>query len=120
MRKLPRHLQGEVLMPLSSRITRSQRLELIWLLPVLRLHPGDRSVTERRALGRFRGSLAAGGQTDAFVRSDASLYALGLRFQRKRTRELVASDLDVAAAGEALEQRANGVNLSETFGGGDE
>jgi hypothetical protein len=33
MRKLPRHLQGEVLMPLSSRITRSQRLELIWLLP---------------------------------------------------------------------------------------
>ena len=89
-------------MPLSSRITRSQRLELIWLLPVLRLHPGDRSVTERRALGRFRGSLAAGGQTDAFVRSDASLYALGLRFQRKRTRELVASDPDVAAAGEAL------------------
>ncbi|EEW2386080.1 hypothetical protein ACBT36_004643 [Escherichia coli O19:H7] len=63
---------------------------------------------------------AAGGQTDAFVRSDASLYALGLRFQRKRTRELVASDPDVAAAGEALEQRANGVNLSETFGGGDE
>ncbi|WP_225381529.1 hypothetical protein [Escherichia coli] len=120
MRKLPRHLQGEVLMPLSSRITRSQRLELIWLLPFLHHHPGDRPATEKRAIARFKDSLAAGGQTLAFVRSDASLYALGLRFQRKRTRELVASDPDVAAAGEALEQRANGVNLSYTFGGGDE
>lgn len=89
-------------MPLSSRITRSQRLELIWLLPFLHHHPGDRPATEKRAIARFKDSLAAGGQTLAFVRSDASLYALGLRFRRERTRELVASDPDVAAAGEAL------------------